>query len=709
MAIRLKKYMCLMSLCILAFVIVAANADTPAKELKYIAKIEGRDFLIESNGEWKKTFLNGVNIGAAKPGTFPGELAITKAEYLRWFKYIRDMNADVIRVYTTMKPAFYDALYEFNRSSKKPLYLMQGVWINENDIGRLNDAYAENGKIKTNFIEDGKNLVDIIHGKAKLPIRQGFASGIYKSDVSPYVIGWIYGIEWDPSFVVGTNKNNPEKISYSGTYLKVDSGSAFEIFLAESGDSISIYEANTYRMARPVSFTNWLTTDPLAHINEPYHNEDLVSVDTEHIKATESFSPGMFASYHVYPYYPEFINYQKEYASFKDDSGRINTYRAYLKELFAHHTTPVLVAEFGIPASRGLTHESVPSGFNQGFTDEQQQGNLIVSLLKDIHAEGYFGALVFAWQDEWFKRTWNTMDLDLSDMRPFWSNAQTCEQAFGLMAFDPGKTQSVCNVDGDLADWKNIKPLNTNSALKLYVNSDEKYVYIMAQVKGFDSKKDTLYIPVDTLKNQGNSKSVNSKLTFQKPTEFLIQIKGTGESKILVDASYDAFYYQYGEQLKMIPTHPEYHSKDSGLFNPMYQCLSREMILPEDQRIIPFTKHETGKLTFGDANPTHKAYNSLADFYIKGETVEIRIPWQLLNVMDPSTKSIMGNLYKNKGFKAEKVSEFNMGASIVKLNQSKIPTINMDSYAWKTWTLPTYHERLKPSYFILKDYMSTLK
>ena len=96
--------------------------------LKYMSKVEGKDFYIYADGEWEKKFLKGVNIGAAKPGHFPGELAITKDEYLRWFQYISDMNAEVIRAYTTLNPAFYDALYEFNKNSKKPLYLIQGVW-----------------------------------------------------------------------------------------------------------------------------------------------------------------------------------------------------------------------------------------------------------------------------------------------------------------------------------------------------------------------------------------------------------------------------------------------------------------------------------------------------------------------------------------------------------------------------------------------------
>ena len=84
-------------------------ANTPTADvIRYIAKIDGRDYLIYSAGQWQKKFLKGVNMGVGKPGTFPGEYAITKAEYLRWFQNISDMNAEAVRVYTTQKPEFYD-------------------------------------------------------------------------------------------------------------------------------------------------------------------------------------------------------------------------------------------------------------------------------------------------------------------------------------------------------------------------------------------------------------------------------------------------------------------------------------------------------------------------------------------------------------------------------------------------------------------------
>jgi hypothetical protein len=579
---------------------------------------------------------------------------------------------------------------------------MQGVWINEENISKLNDAYMDKEKIKNDVIKDSKDLVDIFHGNADLPFQYGFASGQYRTDISEYVIGWILGIEWDPYFVEKTNTNNPDKSSYSGKYLYTENASPFETFLCEVGDTVLEYEANKYKMLRPLSYTNWLTTDMLNHPNEPLKHDDMSVVNTEHIKSKNNYTPGVFASYHIYPYYPDFMNFQSEYINFIDETGKINTYKAYLKDLFKEHTMPVLVAEFGVPASRGKAHNSLYSGYNQGNIDETEQGRIVENLLEDIYDEGYCGGFVFAWQDEWFKRTWNTMDLDLPDTRPMWSNPQTNEQQFGLLAFDPGNEESICYVDGNISEWDNDKPIYTTYNTSLYIKSDEKYVYLMTKTKNFDFDKDSLYIPIDSIDFQGNVTSKTHNINFERPADLLIHINGKTNSKILVDAYYDSFYYIYAEQLSAIENKPAYKEKNSGIFNPMYLCLCREMILPEDNKVVPFSKYETGILKYGNANPKNIDYNSLTDFCYKDGNIEIKIPWQLLNVMDPSTKIIMDNFYKNSSVSGITVDGFYFGSGIVKNGDYPTNKIGMGYYSWNSWSFPTFHERLKPSYFILK-------
>ena len=694
----------------LLFFVIYNNAVTEAEAafyeeggLRFVSKTSDKDFSIYKDSEWENEFLEGVNIGAAKPGYFPGELGITEEDYLRWFGCISDMNAEVIRVYTTLDPAFYDALYEFNRTAEQPLYLMQGVWINEEDIASLQDAYAEDGKIKQDFIADAKNLVDIFHGNAVLSEKAGFASGTYTKDISPYVIGWIMGIEWDPAFVETTNLNNPEKMSYAGEFLYTEGASPFEVFLSEAGDAVLSYEAKEYQTTRALGFTNWVTTDMLEHPSEPYEKEDKAVVNTEHIKAQDAFPAGLFAAYHIYPYYPDFFSYEEEYIQDVDENGEINTYRAYLEDLMAEHTVPVMVAEFGMPASRGKAHESLYSGYDQGNHDETEQGEILVDLLQDIHSEGYCGGLIFTWQDEWFKRTWNTMDFDLADRRAYWSNPQTNEQEFGLMAFEPGEEESARYVDGDISDWSKAEPITGTEDGSLYAASDEKYLYLMVQTDGFAFSADTLSIPIDTIADQGNTAATEQQLQFTNGADFLIRIAGEGDARILVDAYYDSFHYLYAEQLGMLAKNPAYTVKDSGLFNPMLHCLSREIFLPASQQTVPFSSYETGLLSLGDANPEHDDYNSLTDYAVKDGNVEIRIPWQLLNVMDPSSKQIMGDLYENGKIQPEATEGFKIGMAVQGSGEVTATPIKMAAYKWSAWDMPTYHERLKPSYYIVQQ------
>jgi len=676
--------------------------------LSFISKTDGKEFSIYRDNEWQNEFLEGVNIGAAKPGYFPGELGITEEDYLRWFGYISDMHAEVIRVYTTLDPAFYNALYEFNRTAEQPLYLMQGVWINEEDIATLQDAFAEDEKIKQDFVADAKNLVDIFHGNAVLPEKPGFASGEYTKDISPYVIGWIMGIEWDPAFVETTNLNSPGKTSFSGEYLYTEDASPFEVFLSEAGDAVLRYEAEEYRTTRALGFTNWVTTDMLEHPSEPYEKEDKAVVNTEHIKARSSFPAGLFAAYHIYPYYPDFLSYEEEYIQDVDENGEINTYRAYLEDLMAEHTVPVLVAEFGVPASRGKAHESLYSGYDQGNHDETEQGEIVVDLLQDIHSEGYCGGLVFTWQDEWFKRTWNTMDFDLADRRAYWSNPQTNEQEFGLMAFDPGEEASARYVDGDISDWSKTEPIAETTDGALHAASDEKYLYLMVATKGFDFGADTLCIPIDTIADQGNTAAAGQQLQFSSGADFMVRIAGADDARILVDAYYDSFHYLYAEQLGMIDKNSAFAVKDSGIFNPMLHCLSREIFLPASQQTLPFSSYETGLLSLGDANPEHEAYDSLTDYAVKDGNVEIRIPWQLLNVMDPSTKQIMGDLYENGKIQAQATDGFKIGMAVQKSGELATSPVKMAKYTWEAWDMPTYHERLKPSYYIIQEAFEAL-
>ena len=138
----------------------------------------------------------------------------------------------------------------------------------------------------------------MLHGNAVIGAKPGKASGLYQYDVSRYVIGWILGIECEAYLVEGTNKAHPNITDFQGKYIYTVNASPFEVFAAQMQELAIAYEVEHYQMQRPVAFSNWITTDPLTHPNEPRDTEDSAVIDVEHIHSTPLFTSGFFASYH---------------------------------------------------------------------------------------------------------------------------------------------------------------------------------------------------------------------------------------------------------------------------------------------------------------------------------------------------------------------------------------------------------------------------
>ncbi|MDF2903106.1 MAG: hypothetical protein K0S25_744 [Bacillus sp. (in: firmicutes)] len=692
------------------------------------SKTSDKYFQILKNGKWEDVLIKGVNIGIAKPGYFPGETAITKEEYYRWFQAIGEMNANTIRIYTLHPPAFYQAFYEYNQTAKKPLYLFHGAWVNEEKLISTQNAYSS--QTTEDFQQEMRKIIDVIHGNATIPVEKGHASGKYSYDISPYVLGVIAGIEWDPEAVLHTDEKNPDKSEYNGIYFKTAAATPFEAWLATMLDYATKYESDNYKWQHSISFTNWVTTDLLNHPAEPLASEDLVSVNPNHIIKNDRFQAGLFASYHIYPYYPDVLNLDEKYVNYQDAEGKQNNYAGYLNELIHAHHLPVLVAEFGVPASRGLTHKNI-HGMDQGLHSEEDQGLIDQRLFKSIVSEGYAGGMVFSWQDEWFKRTWNTMEYDDPNRRPYWSNLQTNEQHFGLLSFDPGKLGKTILVDGNTGDWSQnrVKPIYSNQnglISKVFVHSDEGYLYVRLDYrKALDWTKNSSYLLVDTIADQGQQEiplKNNQTIKTNNGVDFIVNLVGETHSNIMVDSYYDPFYYLYGHLLHTIPEDANVNQKNNGVFHPIRLALNKKLDLPEKGIHRPFQSYETGQLLFGNGNPLSNQYQSLTDVSLSKDkkVLELRIPWLLLNVKDPSQRLIMSDFWKN-GIVGEQKTD---GVKISVLATEKDQTIasfpevvngqmnGADSYLfqWKEWEQPNYHERLKASYYIMKEaYKSSKK
>lgn len=689
----------------------------PDKEVSTLARTDGDRILVDTGSGFEDFEIRGVDMGSGIPGEWSTDFAIDKDTYLRWFRQIKELGANTLRIYTVQSDDFYDAFYEYNHDNPDPLYLIQGVWVNDYAMNSKRDAY--DSRILGTFEEDCKSAVDVIHGSKKLSQgdMESSGNGTYTKDISEWVIGYILGVEWEDVTVAYTDekyKDDEKYNSYSGEYMySSEDATPFEALLARVGDQIISYESKRYKQQRLIAFSNWPTTDPFDYPDEiAEYYQKCAKVDVEQILTTDKFISGQFASYHVYPYYPDYLSYVDDYKDigikninkFKTEAGKINTYKAYLSMLTDHHTIPVVISEFGVSTGRGMAQRDRNTGRNQGHMSEKDQGEALIECYEDITDTGCAGGCVFSWQDEWFKRTWNTMYAINMKRNPYWSDYQTNEQYFGLLSFDPGEEESICYVDGNTDEWSGDDVVMDGEDISVSMKYDEKFVYFMVEKDKLNLEKDKIYIPIDTTQKSGSTYCDSNGLKFERAADFLIVIDGRNKSRMLVQERYEALRSTYSENIWLYDTYAEgkVPERSSSRFVPIDMILQTATVLESGDVNAPSEVYETGKLRYGNANPKSKDYDSLADFCAEGDRLEIKIPWQMLNFSDPSRMEIHDDYYDgNYGIEHINISRMYIGAA------AGVPEerIAMKAAVLEGWDKKvTYHERLKPSYYMLQKY-----
>ncbi len=725
----MKKFLIVCTVVILTAMLGLTLSDYKGLSLRWFSRepvtaftgVEGKTILLDTGKGMEPFEIRGVNMGVGIPGHFATDYAIDKETYLRWFAQIKELGANCVRVYTILQDDFYEAVWEYNKDNEDPLYVIHGLWVNDYIHNSHRDAYDPD--YIGAMLEDSRTLVDIIHGNKVFSLSEDLGSGTYRRDISPWVIGYILGVEWEDTIVEYTNHMQKDRGSYQGKYLYTSpEATPFEAALAQVGDQLISYESNRYKTQRLLALSNWPTTDPLDW--DPlvvYYFRKFAKVDVEHIKTTEEFLSGQFASYHAYPYYPDYYGFMDimelevpDKSGFVED-GVYHSYRAYLAALNEHHTMPVVIAEYGVPSSRGRAQTDRNTGRSQGGMSEQEQGQALVSCYQDIMAAGCSGSLVFTWQDEWFKRTWNTMAYTDLTKTPNWSDYQTNEQYFGLLSFDPGQEESVCYVDGDVSEWTQEDVVLESGDFSLSCKYDEKYLYFYIHTnkdsadrngkEGDTPEKEVLYLPIDTTPKSGSRFMAGTEGEFGREADFVLILDGEENSRLLVQKRYEALRAMYSHLVYLEDAYLNEPARNTDEFVEIRLMLQTpedphgELATPQHDIAETF---DTGKLTHGNGNPHSAEFNSLSDFYINGEDIEIRLPWSLLNFLNPSEMVIHDDYYEHYGIEGLEIGEIYAGVGRMGEKGKAIP---MEAIPLKGWGQnPASHERLKRSYYILKDY-----
>jgi len=747
---------CLIFISIFMFAIVLVGCDdevaAPGKQYNLVDDVRlavrtgERYFEIYDGENWSGFMVKGVNVGTSLPGRWYTQFPADRELYRGWLEDIAAMNANTVRLYTLLDPAFYNVLAEYNSEpGNETIWLIQEIWPHD-DVPELNfydDDYLEA------YLSEIELVIDALHGNADIPSRPYRAYGNYSVDVSSYLLAVLIGRELEPEEVEATDIANPGRDGHDGEYVIASPGesSPTETWLAEMCDHTMSYSQAAYGWQYPVGFVSWPTLDPLDHKTE--YEEDGTpgynvreTVDPNIFSAGPASHAGFFGAYHIYPNYPDFMNNEPAFAEYEDEEG-VFRYKGYLNQFMEIHPPyPALVAEFGISTSLNTSHLS-PDGLHHGGLDEIDQGEMTVRMMRSIVDEGYAGGVIFEWTDEWAKKTWNTEPYMVPwERQVLWQNAMCPEQNYGLVAVEP----AVRSDEQLYINWRSSTeqevfiPLEERSEVfgkirSIETGADEAFLYLSLELDlddpAFQDEQPWEEIGIAVGIDTGFREAGEFILPFsglpELPTgaKFLLDLASPEEADLLTVPTYNRGDFNFFPQ----------PSRD-GYFTRIETLVNRERVTA-DGRVFEALYSDESKLQYGSFDPDHMDYNALAHWNYdpeKGKVV-VRLPWMLLNISDPSERNMLADpdqfnehpvrdelsYQPTKGFifyaltyskQLRDAGGTEGWPQVIDFEPRNLEEAKFDDsiapYLWDGWEDPHHRFRLKNSFDIIADYFAEL-
>jgi hypothetical protein len=216
------------------------------------------------------------------------------------------------------------------------------------------------------------------------------------------------------------------------------------------------------------------------------------------------------------------------------------------------------------------------------------------------------GGLLFSWTDEWFKFTWNTLPRHAvvdSERRALWHDALTNEQWFGIVAQDPVDT-----------GWRTIYEAR-QGVRAVAVNTSEGYVKLTIHLDLTPSAP--LRIELDSAPGQASGAG------------YAVAVEpGARSATAYVRAEIDPI------QLDGL-ANGDLPERDPSGWEIQRMTVNRAFVI--DGTKAPAEFIEIGRLIEGSWDPKSLHYDSQATWSIDGSDINIRLPWLMLGIADPSS------------------------------------------------------------------------
>ena len=282
------------------------------------------------------------------------------------------LGVTVLRVYTILPPSMYQALEAYDRAHPDdPIYLVQGVYLPDESYVQTRDLY-DPGPTRA-FRDELRDASAAVHGDLRRDPLRGRASGPWTADVSPWLAAWLVGVEWDPSATAASDARNAAAPEHRGRYFssrrRRDADDADRALARRAPGRARHGRGRRGAPARP-----WASSTGRPPTRSPTPRSRwrprTSSASTPTTSGRGAWPGGTFASFHAYPYYPDFLRHQPGCQGVTA-GGRPDPYAGYLAALQAalrpsaaadHRVRRAVLAGLGPPRARSAaTRAATPS------------------------------------------------------------------------------------------------------------------------------------------------------------------------------------------------------------------------------------------------------------------------------------------------------------------------------------------------------------
>jgi len=307
---------------------------------------------------------------------------------------------------------------------------------------------------------------------------------------------------------------------------------------------------------------------------------------------------------------------------------------------------------------------------------------------------GCAGGFVFAWMDEWFKRTWIVLYLEAYGLeggseviptRQLWHNETSPEQCFGLIAYDQDELPGYEAYTVD-------QPSGAVSSVR--ATHDESFFYLEINTVADLTATDEFMVAFDTYLGNTGESTLPGEATLTNRAEFLLTFSLADDTALHhVTQAYD----MNGLTVRFNLTDPDvqkYRSTvtDGAPWNVMSWINDG----------FELTSHDIGRVPVENAAAFSSGNRAAVSW--NGRKVNIRLPWTMLHFNDPTQMRVNdGAVSYDGGYNFEILTTESEGIAVsVALNGTVVNSLNR--YSWPKWlVVPPTAEREKSSLHVLEE------